>query len=88
MQRFPAGFLWGASTAANQYEGGWNEGGRGMALTDVMTAGQKDRKITWIDKFKCRLCSCRYFLVLDGNTVRKISKNSNSTPKTKRDHYR
>ena len=51
MQRFPAGFLWGASTAANQYEGGWNEGGRGMALTDVMTAGQKDRKITWIDKF-------------------------------------
>ncbi|WP_297566613.1 glycoside hydrolase family 1 protein [uncultured Faecalibaculum sp.] len=51
MQRFPAGFLWGASTAANQYEGGWNEGGRGMALTDVMTAGQRDRRITWIDKF-------------------------------------
>lgn len=24
---FPDGFLWGGATAANQLEGGWNEGG-------------------------------------------------------------
>ena len=26
---FPKNFLWGGATAANQYEGGWQEGGRG-----------------------------------------------------------
>ena len=31
---FKEGFFWGGATAANQYEGGWNEGGRGPALTD------------------------------------------------------
>ena len=29
---FPKGFLWGGATAANQYEGGWNEGGKGRVL--------------------------------------------------------
>lgn len=36
---FPKGFYWGGATAANQYEGGWNEDGRGLARTDVTTAG-------------------------------------------------
>ena len=27
---FKEGFFWGGATAANQYEGGWNEGGRGQ----------------------------------------------------------
>ena len=40
---FRKDFLWGGATAANQYEGGWNEGGRGPANTDVMTRGSKDR---------------------------------------------
>lgn len=31
---FPEGFLWGGSTAANQIEGAWNEGGRGPATSD------------------------------------------------------
>ena len=39
---FPNGFLWGGATAANQYEGGWNEGGRGIAVHDLMTDGTKD----------------------------------------------
>lgn len=40
----------GRRTAANQYEGGWNEGGRGPANTDIMTKGSKDRArgITYI----------------------------------------
>ena len=28
---FPEGFLWGGATAANQCEGAYNEGGRGLA---------------------------------------------------------
>lgn len=49
---FPKGFLWGGATAANQYEGGWNEGGRGPALTDFTTGGsvKEMRKVTWIGK--------------------------------------
>lgn len=39
---FPNGFLWGGASAANQYEGGWNEGGRGVAVHDLMTDGTKD----------------------------------------------
>lgn len=30
-------FLWGGATAANQYEGGWNEDGKGMSVCDVAT---------------------------------------------------
>ena len=29
---FPKGFLWGGATAANQYEGGYLSGGKGLAL--------------------------------------------------------
>lgn len=28
-------FLWGGATAANQYEGGYNEGGKGLSIADV-----------------------------------------------------
>ncbi|MFS2247515.1 6-phospho-beta-glucosidase BglA [Bacillus sp. A31] len=33
------GFLWGGALAAHQFEGGWNEGGKGPSVVDVMTAG-------------------------------------------------
>lgn len=36
---FPENFLWGGAVAANQWEGGWNLGGRGPAMTDVRTGG-------------------------------------------------
>lgn len=36
---FPPGFLWGGATAAAQYEGGYNEGGRGLSTTDFVTGG-------------------------------------------------
>ena len=32
---FKEGFLWGGATAANQYEGGYLEGGRGLATSDT-----------------------------------------------------
>lgn len=38
---FPENFLWGGATAANQCEGAWNEGGRGLANIDLQPAGQE-----------------------------------------------
>ena len=39
MSGFKAGFLWGGAVAAHQLEGGWQEGGKGVSVADVMTAG-------------------------------------------------
>ena len=52
MAKFPKDFLWGGATAANQCEGGWNEGGKGLADSDVQTSGTltQPRYITYIDK--------------------------------------
>ncbi len=45
---FPKDFLWGGATAANQYEGGYLSGGKGLATADVITGGDMNtpRKIT------------------------------------------
>ena len=32
-------FLWGGAVAAHQLEGGWNKGGKGVSVADVMTVG-------------------------------------------------
>ena len=36
---FPNNFLWGGAIAANQCEGAYNEGGRGLANVDVIPHG-------------------------------------------------
>lgn len=36
---FPPGFLWGGATAANQCEGAYDEGGKGLSIQDVMPRG-------------------------------------------------
>ena len=36
---FRKDFLWGGAIAAHQAEGAWNEGGKGVSIADVMTAG-------------------------------------------------
>jgi 6-phospho-beta-glucosidase len=36
---FPDGFLWGGATAANQIEGGYADGGKGLSIQDVMPRG-------------------------------------------------
>jgi 6-phospho-beta-glucosidase len=48
--KFPKNFLWGGATAANQYEGGYLDGGKGLNTSDVMTAGahKVPRKVTWV----------------------------------------
>ncbi|MFV0555750.1 MAG: 6-phospho-beta-glucosidase [Lactovum sp.] len=41
-------FLWGGAVAAHQFEGAWNEGGKGISVADVMTAASHgvERRIT------------------------------------------
>ncbi len=36
---FPEGFLWGGATAANQFEGAYNKGGKGLSIQDVLPKG-------------------------------------------------
>lgn len=38
---FPEGFLWGGAEAANQCEGAWNEGGKGMTVQDCLPLPQR-----------------------------------------------
>jgi 6-phospho-beta-glucosidase len=47
INKFPEGFLWGASTSAFQVEGAYNEGGKGLATTDLckLPEGIADNKI-------------------------------------------
>ena len=35
----PKKFLWGGAVAAHQLEGGWDVDGRGISVSDVLTAG-------------------------------------------------
>lgn len=42
-QKFPANFLWGGATAANQVEGAWNLDGKGLTTAEVVSKA-KDRK--------------------------------------------
>lgn len=46
--KFPDGFMWGGATAANQFEGGYNSGGKGLACADLFTGGThtEPRRIT------------------------------------------
>ena len=39
MNKFPKDFLWGGATAANQVEGAYNVGGKGLSIDDVFTNG-------------------------------------------------
>ena len=45
---FPEGFLWGGATAANQFEGAWDEDGRGPSVDDHFMGGsfERPREIT------------------------------------------
>ena len=42
MKQLPKGFLWGGATADFQYEGGFNEGGRGLLSHDFETDGSQE----------------------------------------------
>lgn len=43
MTTFPNDFLWGGATAANQIEGAYDQGGKGLSIQDLMPNGIKTR---------------------------------------------
>ena len=49
MKKFPENFLWGGATADFQFEGGYDEGGRGLSTHDFETDGnvENPRAITY-----------------------------------------
>lgn len=52
MSKFPKDFLWGGATAANQFEGGFAEGGKGVNSSDCTTRGSRTtpRMVTYKTK--------------------------------------
>ncbi len=45
-KKFPKGFLWGGATAANQCEGAYDAGGRGLSSVDVVPYGPDRMKVS------------------------------------------
>lgn len=45
VQAFPEGFKWGGATAANQMEGGFHEGNKGLNIADVLPGGKERLKL-------------------------------------------
>ena len=45
-------FLWGGTTAAHQYEGGYLEGNKGLSSADVVTSGDGRNNIPRYIKYK------------------------------------
>ena len=58
---FREDFLWGGATAANQCEGAYLEGGRGLANVDVMPAGV-DRFSVGSGEMKMFRCDDDHFI--------------------------
>lgn len=58
--QFPEGFLWGGATAANQLEGGYLEGNKGMNLADVMPGGKVRLKLIMTPGFDFEIDKEKY----------------------------
>lgn len=56
MFQFPETFLWGSAISANQAEGAYREGGRGISNIDMIPHGQ-DRMTVKLATFPIRPCS-------------------------------
>lgn len=59
--QFPEGFLWGGATAANQMEGGFNEGNKGLNIADVLPGGNERYKILMNPGFDFEIHHDQYY---------------------------
>lgn len=50
MKKFPDNFLWGGAIAANQAEGAYLEGGKGLSIVDVLRVCNTDKQLGGIDR--------------------------------------
>ena len=55
MSVFRDGFLWGGATAANQCEGAYLEGGKGLSVPDMLLGGDVNTPRTFRG-FPFRIC--------------------------------
>ena len=49
---FPKNFLWGGALAANQYEGGYLDGGKGLSVPDMLLGGDVNTPRTFCPKIE------------------------------------
>ncbi|NMD69793.1 glycoside hydrolase family 1 protein [Bacillus sp. DNRA2] len=59
-RKFPEGFLWGGATAANQLEGAYQEGGKGLNLADVLPGGKVRLEILMKPGFNYEIDQSKY----------------------------
>ena len=59
-------FLWGGATAANQCEGAYREGGRGLANVDVIPHGPERRSVMLGERHMDRIEDGYYYPALEG----------------------
>ncbi|RCW62580.1 glycoside hydrolase family 1 protein [Saliterribacillus persicus] len=58
---FPENFLWGGATAANQIEGGFYEGNKGLNIADVLPGGKERLSILQSPGFNFEVDSEKYY---------------------------
>jgi len=58
--KFPENFLWGGATAANQCEGGYKDGNKGLSTVDVIPSGE-DRFPVMKGKLKMMTCDEEHY---------------------------
>jgi 6-phospho-beta-glucosidase len=52
INEFPEGFLWGGATAANQIEGGFSQGNKGLSVADCYSFDSSLPRERWSDQWK------------------------------------
>ena len=61
MSEFPKGFLWGGATAANQFEGAYDEDGKGLTVADVLPGGKiRQAMLKGLEPFTAKVMPDRY----------------------------
>ncbi|UQS84249.1 glycoside hydrolase family 1 protein [Bombilactobacillus thymidiniphilus] len=60
-KKFPAGFLWGGATAANQLEGAYLADGKGLSLPDVLPGGKERLDVVNAPDFDFTVDEDKYF---------------------------
>jgi 6-phospho-beta-glucosidase len=61
-KKFPEGFLWGGAIAANQAEGAYNLGGKGLSTADIMPSGKEKMGIlSDYEKIKIAMKDTKYY---------------------------